>query len=765
MSASPCSAICDASPGGAVARSSRRKSKPKSKAAAAPAKATSGDAGARDYWLEKATRFVGKGRLDDAVAVLDRFWPRPADRLHPDRLRWLVTHAPAAAVDEVRTLPPDVRADAATLTALADALLMLGGDDADALLALEGLPADWVERAQHLRAASADLAAGDDAAATAALLAVGDAPAFEGPRRFLRGLAAWYDRDDDQAALRWAPLRETPTFGPVVARLLEGVPPSGADDLTALHDTLTALRAGEPDQALSAAAAAFDALSPSAQLMLARDLPGAIAALGVPPRAAVERVRRALPGQDDRVDPLILAAHAAELDEETPQAVHHWRALAERLPPADRAAVLHHCGVVLALGADVFEAKAERSWWQRHHHRAAAEEYRVAAFANLRAATEADPDELAWWPALINAASRAGRKERTQVLEAYVARFPDAPDALRRAAEACGDRKSWDKGLRYVRRAAELQPHDRELDALQARLLAGKARKKAKAGKDDAARALFAEARATPHLPSDVALDLAAQEAVFELRAGRVEAAEAVRDAALAVDPRPWLWLAYADLAYLQASGKTLRRLFFDPRFPYFLEATTTPPTTEDFEAVLLLWQARRAKESRDMVLRRVLDHAAVTATPTLSSARFVRLALEAVGSPEPCLALALQGLALDPTDVEFVIARYDMALVLKLPADAFATADDDLRPHLGSNELDATGKPVFGPGWWDRRRAFDLLDEIEQYLEGLSPPPPANAPGPSPAGPAVAAPSARPRRRRRDDAQQQLPLDDDDED
>ncbi|MCB1000804.1 MAG: hypothetical protein KDB40_16030 [Acidimicrobiales bacterium] len=345
------------------------------------------------------------------------------------------------------------------------------------------------------------------------------------------------------------------------------------------------------------------------------------------------------------------------------------------------------------------------------------------------------------------------------------AALADGAAALRRAAEACGDRKSWDKGLRYVRRAAELQPHDRELDALQARLLAGKARKKAKAGKDDAARALFAEARATPHLPSDVALDLAAQEAVFELRAGRVEAAEAVRDAALAVDPRPWLWLAYADLAYLQASGKTLRRLFFDPRFPYFLEATTTPPTTEDFEAVLLLWQARRAKESRDMVLRRVLDHAAVTATPTLSSARFVRLALEAVGSPEPCLALALQGLALDPTDVEFVIARYDMALVLKLPADAFATADDDLRPHLGSNELDATGKPVFGPGWWDRRRAFDLLDEIEQYLEGLSPPPPANAPGPSPAAPAVAAPSARPRRRRRDDAQQLLPLGGDDED
>lgn len=664
-----------------MARSKRKKSKPASKPAKASTQAPTNDAGAQDYWLEKATRFVDKGRLDDAIAVLDRFWPRPADRLHPDRLRWLLTHAPAAALDEIRALPPDVRADAATLTALADALLLLG-DDADALLALEGLPADWVERARHLRAASAHLAAGDDAAATAALRAVGRAPAFAGPQRFLRGLGAWYARADDQAALLWAPLRDAQPFGPVVARLLEGPPPSGTDDLTALHGVVAALRACKPNKALSAAAAAFDALAPTTKLLLARDLPGALAALGVPPLAAVERVRRALPGQDERIDPLALTALAAEIDQDAPMAVEHWRHLARRLPPSDRAAALHRSGGLLARGATACEADATKYWWERAEHRATAAALRRQALADLRAAAEADPDEPAWWPALIDAASRTGRSERTQALETYVARFPDAPDALLRAAEACADRGSWDKGLRYARRAAELHPLDRRINELQVQLLTGKARKKAKAGDRATAAALYAEARAVPHLTPDAALELAAEVAAFELYDHQPAAADALRDAILATDPRPWLWVAQLDLAFLRLAKKGPRHVRLPPGAERHFQATVPPPSVADLEALLELWQAHSGDASMAYALDLVINRAVTLGVPPLSSLRLVQRALDAVSDPQARLQLALQGQALDPADLEFTIARYEAALELRLPPDAFKTALDELRRH-----------------------------------------------------------------------------------
>jgi len=662
----------------------------------AGAKPVADAGGKRDYWLGKATQRLARGHRDEARAALDRAFtdPDPAARL-----RWLAVRWPRQALAE---------SGADALPHLADALLAWPEEAADHFLVAPELPEVWRAGALRVREASALLAGGDELQAMRRLREVGRGPDFRHPQRLLRGLAAWYRRDADAAALALRSLPTTSVCGALAARLMEpAASPSafGDSDVALVAPFVRALRARKPSQAMVALSHAYAHGSAGLCSVIARDASGGLLALGVAPDAAHARVVRAIPELSAHIESDRLEALVWENGGDCWFAGELWLHNAQSVRPDDPDGVMmvHRAGRLWMRSADAHDPPQRCLDCGVIHLEGQRREEVAQARALFEIAISNAPNRADWWVDLVHCTEWLGHaKERGRVLERFVKAFPEHPVALVRAAEAALDRGSFDKGLRYVRRAAELLPLSAEPVELRARLLIGKARKKYRQGRTADVEAVLEEARGLRRLGVDVRQRLtAAMAAALELT-GDARGAAATREAAFEADPRGWLWtLRFVDE----------RRRFLAPRKrenTRFLEVRLDgipPADNAEMNAVLRLADDWEGDEGLCDHAWAVVTRAVAVNVSVFESVDEARLAMSYAVGPRTALSLATLCCEVDPDNPIYVSMRYHALLDMRASADAFIGAEAELRPHCD----DFVG-----------HRYASILDRIEAYVRSV---------------------------------------------
>ena len=670
----------------------KKKRKPVASASSASTEPTGNPSEeARSYWLERAAKRARGGQTERALQALLR-----SGLTGEERLGWLLARWPERGVEELGAthLTPEMLRD--VLGVLGETVL--SWPHAEALLALDALPADWRSGARLIRAASERVAAGDDTEARALLRRIPRDSPFVDAQRFLRGLSAWYQRDEVAAALSWDRLAET-TYGLAIERLRAAVEPERA----AAEQVLTALDARRPNQALRALASAWQALSPPLRRLFIRELPRRLHDLGVGEEAVPERMARALPSLGAELTPRRLLALTLEVGGWSADAAESWSRAAER-GGEDAAALLHHAGV---LWADVSGATEQRepcpdcgAWHDDYD-----EDYAASALDALERAVELEPGEPTWWLDLLRVSAQAGdRRENDRLTERFVQRFPEHPQALRRAAEAAEAREAFDKALRYARRAIALEPLDRGLNDLRVRLLVGKARKKYAAGQHAQAGALLTEASEVAHCGLDMAQRASAARAAFvSLR--DLEAAEALRRESDETDSRPWMWA----LRFIGA------RALFDPAgrssqaWPEAWLATQPVPEHEELRALMQLGrELTGAYPSFEPKIAAVVVAAIEAGRGTLQGARHISQALSWALSDEATLELATRGVECSPLEADFVATRARLLLARDATPAELEVVEGQLARVITHIEETFTG-------YMRQAMAGDLLGELRR--------------------------------------------------
>ena len=468
---------------------------------------------------------------------------------------------------------------------------------------------------------------------------------------------------------------------------------------------------------------------------LRRDLPAALLSAGVERQAVVERIDRAFPTDTNDRSHHRLRAWLAEAAGDFDRAISDWLIVAATAADGsypdikkDRelalAAISQHIGELLlrCARADdehsrsnplMFGARSTRhsAFWSR-------------AFESFSDAVTLDPRNVdAWQGQLEAAAYLADKRERIRVLERFIKRFPERAEAVIAAARASGERGAYDKGLRFARGAAELEPLNRAIRDIEAWLLCGKGRKKYRTGDKEAARRCYHEARTlVPKCTRGQRLRVLAASAAYELASSGGDIAH-IEQQLLDDGHGPWIWRAFVCIEgeQLVARRHPKRRGFFLPRNelpmpPRPVEAPAGPEVSS-LLALVHDGEGRRGLRSPEFLDLLV---AALEAGGTMLTAREdLDLAISIAPSPSLKLRLAERGHQLWPSDPQFVSIRYGTALILKLPENYFdraqveiETACQSLRETFDAHQADYTPAA--------KRTLLGRIAAIERYLDSL---------------------------------------------
>jgi tetratricopeptide (TPR) repeat protein len=670
-----------------------RKVKPGQKSPAVePAAGRALDASARAYWSARAAKFAEQGQHARLTETLDRLWP---DADEPERLSWLSAAAPAALAASVagrsEPLPPLV------LTALARSTLEWTPETADALLGLTCVPAAFAADARAVREASALIAAGDDAAAGAALKRVGRDSALRDAQRFLRGLMAFYRGETEGARLALEPLSTVPGWsGPVAALLhrlgvvseapaacLDRLPQSPVQQVASI---VRALAERHPNKAITLLAATLPRVDPGLARALVRDFPGALLALGVPDESVVERLKRAIPNLRNYIEPALLDALICERMGHYPEGAalfaqvgNGWDA-AGTARNADSAALQHRVAVYALDDLERRGGPPKRcpDCGQFHDDGPDLSTVLAASRKLLELALRRAPDALEIWLDLVRVVEAEGDKaERGRVLERFVARFPDHPTAILSAGEACLERGAFDKGVAYAEAAMVHLPFDRSPRNLACRLLLEKSRKKFRDDRSGEALGALRRAIDLPHLDLDLRQRVTAAQAVLQMVEAPKTDFVALRAAATANDPRPWLWTARFAHEWwrFRASGRKRDRMVALPDGA--LVPMDVPLGPEEMSAILRAVTDMGADDPMAKAVAAPIAAAAGGASPeSLTRHEDCLVLLNWRPQTEAGFRIAKRGLELAPDHVPMRLYYYERGLELGEPVSTYDGAE-----------------------------------------------------------------------------------------
>lgn len=630
--------------------------------------------------------------------------------------------------------------------------LALTPEEVDALVAIE---APFSLELAAVTAAARSIGDGKDDEGLEALRTIGLKSPFRQARLFLRGLSAFYRGQDDEAVRALRSVSRDQVQWPAAEALLLVLEPESADcdgimraapvlQALGLHRAADGLLVslvrrhfdqGKINAALRVASKVLPAASEGLADSLRRDLPAALLVAGVERHSVFERVDRAFPAdpQDHRLHRL--RAWLAEASGDLDRAIGNWLVVASAaadgsfpLPEEDRAlvaaAISQHIGELFArcARADDDHSRSSPFVFGRRSSRHSALWSR--AFEAFSEAVETDPLNVEAWQGQIESASYlADKRERVRVLERFIKQFPESAEAVIAAARASGERGAFDKGLRFARRAAELEPLNRSIRDIEAWLLCGKGRKKYRAGDKDTGRRCYDEARAlvTKCTRAQRLRVLAAVAAYLLVTDGGEVAAVEQR---VADDGQSqWLWRGY-----LCIEGELLlaRRLRPGRGFPPARRRIPMPPkpaeapSGDEVSALLsLVHDAEERRGHRTPEFFELLVASLDAGGTRLSDREDLDLAISIAPRPSLKLQLAERGQELWPGDPQFTSIRYSTALILKLPGNYFDRAQVELETARRSlRETFDAHRADYTPG--TKRTLLRRIVAIERYIDTL---------------------------------------------
>lgn len=175
-----------------------------------------------ECYLGRASQFLGEGRMRDAITVLEVGHPFARDM---PELIVKFAELFARAGDAARGMKlleslPEPRPTSRLPALAADAALQRGA------AARESLPETMRDDFDRIRRAFDQSAAGDDGAARETLQAIGLSSPFLEWKLLLRGLMAYYQKDDARAIENWSRLDPTRLPAKLAAMLRGGIDPA-----------------------------------------------------------------------------------------------------------------------------------------------------------------------------------------------------------------------------------------------------------------------------------------------------------------------------------------------------------------------------------------------------------------------------------------------------------------------------------------------------------------------------------------------------------
>jgi len=722
------------------------------------------------YHLSRLQDLLDRNQHRQAERVLDAVWRQEDGQLNPDRLCWLILHWPERVERDIAEVPASGWSHPVVVDALASTILLLPGE---ALAALDGVHSAALEDARLVRRASTLIAAAQDQEALALLRGIGLRSPFRESRIFLRGLSAFYRFEDQEATRALEALGGSQPYGALAHDLLSLMPAQeGAQEdslshgahfdalLNALgreeqsgHVRLARVRKPLSDGKLNTALreATRPGLDPTSVLFqaLRRDLAAALLSGGLLPEDVCERIDRAF--AEDPEDPGMnrLRALMFEAAGLSHRAIHHWLHHARELwqgagsfSPGERtlalAALYHRLGTLqTGLAVDDDEKQRCSPFGLFSRRQLPPSHLWEHAFQWFSKAVELDAESLEHWQGLLTVAEHLRDKpQRNRVLERFVKQFPDHPEALVAAARAAGERKACDKGLRYARRAAELEPLNRNTRDLETWLLLVKARKKFHQGKTAQARSVYQEALAVPNRTPTSMFKAFAEAAAFEEARGKTAEVLALRSDLLAHNPQPWIWTGYfligrEHLKKLRGRGSRTRRAMETGAAPpetAVLSLLPRPPEAGEVSELLQLAESFRHQfQWLTPELTSLVERAVAGGGTLLGERTELERALD-FAKGEILLKLAEHGQRLFPDSKRFAVTRYQTAMDCGLEAQYFAGAEEELgrlsttrataRPAGEGPELD-DNEPA---GWdGDEEDDWDGDDEDDLLLDPAS--------------------------------------------
>ena len=664
-----------------------RKAARKNKARKAKPQGPGGEAKQGRKSLRRIRRALEQERFASAPALLDaHFGEGPGAA----RIAFLLAAWPARA--ELEWPRSEAALDAAIAKNLVPRILTLSGE---AIRVIEHRAPAWAGDLMRLRGASTAVGEGRDDEARDELRQIGLRSPFRIVKLFLRGLSAYYQRQDEEAKRALSAVRTCPPYAQVAAALWEeAAPPTLPNsrrsairrslnvafdaDSALLTQAAGAVRRRRPGQLLRIFASARRSMSMELREALMRDLPGALLSLGVEPLEALGRVERAMPEYARSPDWTAVAAIIAERDDAPLPAVELWTGyrrlvLAGKttVPAALRrtaAAALHArvgtlCRELLASIRDLgylsqFAAGTELAGVA--HSPGDLLNY---AREQLEQAVAEDPAHEPYWAELIriNEARKDGGAI-ARAVEAMVKALPDHPRVIERGARAALSRRAFDKALRHVTRATELEPLNRSLRDLRGEILFAKAVKKAHAGDQDLARRLCHEMCSTKHRTLRSQFEQHALAAALLEQLGDPDDAAEHRATALALEDYPWLWLGLLLMGQgrVERGGRKRLAPTITPSHP------TAGPSAAELRALLGRVEASTLhQDGLSPALADLLAHATRLGGMMLTDAGDLALGLSALPAPIDRVELAKHAARLHPNRGLFAMVRGQDALSL----------------------------------------------------------------------------------------------------
>lgn len=699
----------------------------------------------RLYMIERIRRLLAQGREAEALALAGRLWPvsetEPSDdwkvqsdsagretcgAQEPDeafleRARGLFSVWPDRAVEEILRFGPRGIDSDGLQEVLSDVLLTL---DDHQFAAIESLKEnDWLREARLVRSASLAISQGRDQEAMEHLKGVGLRSKLKEARVFLRGLSAYYRKSDSEAKRALEMLLDSRPYKSASRGLLyilgslkdqpagaqKGDPKEYSDATNAAAQKALEAFGGPSFVAYNLYRNLYDpiekrqvnlALRMAGKVLsshkgdylrnsIARDVAAAILSMGIDPHNLQARLKRALPY--DRSDPRgnHLSALVLEKGGCHDKAIDYWLDYSEDIRRSDTSipqedttcslgAIMRH--VAQALLGRYVEGDSDFMPFSFGGNPELLED----AYEYSRRSVDLDPGDIDNWLTVIEVYEQGGDAKQTwRVLEEMLTHFPDHPSTLAACAEHAGRRSSPDKGLRFVRRAQELEPLNRSHRQMEAWLLMVKARKEIKKGKSQRALDLYHEARSLPHLDASSILKSTGEQAALLEWNGDIKGVRSLKEEIVSVIPSPWLWTGY----FLVGREHVKRNLTGAPRLRMKLgdlidvDSDVSHDELTDLLSLVSGYQKDLSKRLPGE-LRLLMTFACKAGVLKMREKDLIKAAihcLEQYGDKEAILKAAEHGHRLFPQDGFFVVAKYSIAMDMNKPPEYFINAEEEL--------------------------------------------------------------------------------------
>lgn len=694
--------------------------------------------GERSYLLQKLRRSLQQDAVQAARTFVARLSASAGSREAEAaaRLAVLLDEWPDEAARALQALDPETLGSPDVGAEFARAVFVAPRPVLEFVLPYAG---PWRAEIDAMRQALRLLHANDSPGAREALRTIGPTSPFADGKRFVLALAAWYAGDREAARRAFSRLRETPIFGPFVRTLEPREPTSGgavAVDSSAVRQVRERLlgpadtpqrlaervhkhlAAHRPSAALRELAAAGLAPSSPWLPLLQRGVAAALLYEELDPRDILARLAKALPPEPTDPRRQRLEALLLESDEDPRGALAAWKRHLAELPglpgmagdrPGAEAALHVRIAGLHALLAQVPSESWDDDPWgdesledmlddllpESGAKRRPGAEFRreqrpsiEKCLEHLEHALRLAPEEPAHWRTLVAQTKRWGKPaDVARVLERFVTRLPEHPEALAEAARDAVRRGAFDKARGYLERLTAAEPLNRGLAEMEGELLLGKARKQARAGKTAAATALVREVLALTLPAPSPRLEQLAQAAGLAVLLAEPNLLTEVRVATERERHSPWLWIARVLLAVDEGAHRSKAREAAVRRPAHLLdelvEAPLPAPGAREIEDLV----NQGSGELRGLGFDRwatFLERAIALGWRSVQDRMLLTRILMLVERWPLKLEIALYAYGLYPDDVELLCVRWEAALEAGRPTP-------ELQQGLGAIDLALT--------------------------------------------------------------------------